>query len=83
MKDFLLFLSENQKIIISSAITISELIIIFINMFRRINHRTKTIQLSSSNLVHLNKDNNYYKSIFWKDLRWSINPINLFRKIKY
>lgn len=79
-KDILIFLVANKSIIIGAAAIIAELIVIVINMYRRLSSKKRFELESADNSVLYSKQDNIYKSNIFNDLAWSVNPINLFRK---
>lgn len=77
LKEVLEFLSSNSVLIIGSASVIAELIIIAVNLIRRLTD--PKINLESINQVPSTGFSNFFKSSFWGHLWWSANPLNLFR----
>ncbi len=68
------FLTSNRAIIVGAAITIAEVIVVFINVWRK-NRAEKTL-VKLMNIA--NKTYVYDTKI--QTLLWILNPINLFRK---
>lgn len=70
------YLSNNGTVIITSAATLAELIVIIVNLLRKLKSNINqkfSVDLQS---YHLEKKKNTTMNL----ILWSVNPINLFRK---
>lgn len=70
--EILEYITNNRVIIVGAAGTICEVIVIIINLMRRI-HRLEGMSYSLMG---------YKQSKFLKVLFWSANPLNLFRSVQ-
>ena len=61
------FLANNKAAVVGAAVTISEVIVIAVNTYRRIQANKERVQLAGLKPAG---------STFW----WAANPVNLFRK---
>jgi len=69
LTEILTFLTDKRTIITGAALTISELIVIIVNLVRKIKNKPalKTASVYSNEISHL------------KILIWAANPLNLFK----
>lgn len=79
LKDTLIFLATNKAIIVGAAATVAELIVISVNLYRRLRAKKRFELESADNPVPTSKRATDYKGSLFNDLAWSANPINLFR----
>lgn len=92
MEDLLTFLAERQTIVLGAAATVAELVVIVVNMFRKINKiRNSKKELASQMRVNqmaadapgkcysVDVDTSLTKKEYAKALAWSANPLNLFK----
>lgn len=79
LKDTLIFLAANKAVIVGAAATVAELIVISVNLYRRLRAKKRFELESADNPVLASQREPVYKSSLFNDLAWSANPINLFR----
>jgi len=76
--EVLTFLTNHRTIIIGATTTLTEVVIIFVNMRRKLRKDTQ-----AASIINHRIDQRTYitRIISRKYLLWSANPINLFRKL--
>lgn len=72
--EILTFLATHKVVIAGAAATLSEVVVVLVNLRRRLKKQSEEVTL----LSEIYDDVNQKPSTF-KNLLWSANPINLFR----
>ena len=62
------FLASNKAAVIGAAVTISEVVVIGVNTYRRLKANAQKVQLAGEMPMH-------------RTILWAANPLNLFRKV--
>lgn len=78
--EILTFLTDYKVIVVGAATTLSEVVVVLVNMRRKLKAERQAVETMSAADQDFEKRTRLSRMLSRKNLLWSANPLNLFRQ---